>query len=175
MAQGVDHAVVFEGIATVSVVAGVEHDAYMVIKSEVIGDTIRWFGTFGWMGTGPKTFLTPIVADITLSDGRDCQVKVTGEHEGTWEFLGLGMPPGFQAIRTETVTVDLKSSTPAWRRYLSRLLGFASIVLMFSAIWVPSDLQWRIIATGTLAMFLAIGFAPTARKLPEVPSDCPHQ
>ena len=167
--------VIFEGIATVSV-AGVEHDTYMTVKTEAVGYSIRWFGSFGWMGDKPDVFLAPIVADVVLSDGRECQIKVTGEHEATWEFLGLGNPPGFEGLQPELVTAELTSTTPIWRVWSSRLFGLASVVLMFGAIWSSDEAQWRMIASGVLAMFIAIGLVPTRPKpLPEVPSDCPHQ
>ena len=169
--------VIFEGIASVSV-AGVAQDVYMTVHTESVGYSIRWFGSFGWMGEAPKVFLAPIVADVVLSDGRECQVKVihAGDDSGRLDFLGLGNPPGFESMAPELVTAELSSTTPTWRVWLSRLFATASVVLMFAAIWVPDDTQWNLIWSGVLSMLLAIGFAPTPRRhLPEVLSDCPHQ
>lgn len=171
--------VLFEGIATLSMVEGVEHDAYMTVRTEAVGQTIRWFGSFGWLGEYPSRLLVPIVANVVLSDGRECQVKITkpADEKGQLEFLGLGLPPGFEPLPSEIelVTAELSSTTPTWRVWLSRLLGLVSVVAMFAAIWVD-EYTWQLILSGVLSMLLAIGFAPTPRRhLPEVPSDCPHQ
>lgn len=180
MAPDLTPVTLFEGIATLSMVEGVEHDAYMTVRTEAVGQTIRWFGSFGWLGEYPYRLLVPIVANVVLSDGRECQVKITkpADESGQLEFLGLGLPPGFEPLPSEieVFSAELRSTTPSvWRVWLSRLLGLVSIVAIFTAIWVE-DYRWQLILSGMLSMFLAIGFTPTPPKpLPEVPHDCPHQ
>lgn len=154
-----------------------DYDVCVKVWAEKLGNIIRWYGTIEALGELPKN----LSGDYTLrlSDNRVGVVRVLGPFmSGQYEFQGQDLPPGFLNFvdPPELVSVDLKSSTPAWRVWSARLFGLASIVLMFWAIWAPDGVQWRMITSGVLSMLLAIGFTPTPPKpLPEVPLDCPHQ
>src|SRR3546814_18767519 len=80
--------VIFEGIASVDV-DGVAHDTYMTIRTEAVGQTIRWFGSFGWMGKAPKGLFHGEFLDATLSDGRECQIYIPHppDDNGQVDFL----------------------------------------------------------------------------------------
>lgn len=168
---------IFEGIASVDL-DGVGHDAYMSIHTESVGYTIRWFGTFEWMGERPETFPSvPSVRDVVLSDGRECKIRIPygPPSGGRFEFLGIGNPPGFEWFVGETVETELKSSTPTWRVVTSRFLGFLSFLCIIASIWVE-DYEWNLVLSGLVTALLAVQVAPkpARRPLPEVPNDVPR-
>lgn len=150
-----DTVVLFEGIASVCL-DGVERDTYMTVRSESVGYTVRWYGSFGWMGQGTK-LLTPTTADVTLSDGRECQIKVPNQagDDGQLEFLGLGMPPGFEWF-TEA-ELEVGSTTPSrWRQNWARVLMVVAVFLGVDAIWTEND-RGRFLLTALLFFTSAIG------------------
>src|SRR3546814_3675809 len=128
--------VIFEGIASVDV-DGVAHDTYMTIRTEAVGQTIRWFGSFGWMGKAPKGLFHGEFLDATLSDGRECQIYIPHppDDNGQVDFLGQKMPPGFEWFQPELVTAELRSTTPAWRVRLSRVLATVALALVITSFW----------------------------------------
>jgi len=174
--MGTDSVVVtiFDGIATVRV-GEQEHDVWMKVQTEAVGYTIRWFGTFGWMGDGPKGIFRDETLDVSFSDGRDGKIRVPhlpADHM-TWEFLGVGMPPGFEWFGVGELEVA-ETKPAVWRVWLSRLFALLAIAGFFAAIWMDEH-QRQMMFSATLSMLLSIGFAPARRRsLPEVPLDVPR-
>jgi hypothetical protein len=166
--------VIFEGIATI-IVEGVGQDAYMTIHTESAGRTIRWFGTFEWMGEQPEMFPSvPSVRDVVLSDGREAKIRIpygppTGDR---FEFLGIGIPPGFERLAPVSEVAEQESSTPTWRVFVGRLFTTIAFALTVSAVWVEGY-EWRMIATGFVLFVLSahLNPRPSRRRSPEVPGD----
>ena len=149
--------ILFEGIGTLDV-EGVGHDAYIKIKSEVFPGAVRWLGTFEWMGDAPALFKAGGFFDVALSDGRECKIRIP-VHQPEMDhlqFLGVGLPPGFEMFVPEMVTAELRSTTlPGWRLVSGRALGIFAFLLMFSAIWAD-DYQWKFLASGLIVSFMSI-------------------
>jgi hypothetical protein len=183
--------VLFEGIGTITVnekpqnhpdFSKVElhevtdYDVCVKVWAETLGNFIRWYGTIEALGELPKN----LSGDYTLrlSDDRVGVVRVLGPFmDDRYQFQGQDLPPGFLNFvePTDLVSVELTSSTPTWRVWLSRAFGLVSIVSIFAAVWVDSY-RGELVYTGCISMLLALGFTPTRPKsLPEVPLDCPHQ
>lgn len=168
--------VMFEGIATIDL-DGVAHDTYMTVHLETVGYMVRWLGSFGWMGEAPKGVFHGEEVDVVLSDGREGRIKIPhpGGEDGKVEFLGIGMPPGFTWVQAEVVTTELKSSTPARRRFASMAFGLGSLATLATSFWV-SGRAIELAGTAFCLIVAAIAFMPPRVKmLPEVPDDCPHQ
>jgi len=162
----------FEGIAMVDV-DGVAHDTYMTIRTESVGYTIRWFGSFGWMGKAPEGIFHGEFLDVVLSDGRECKIQTPhdADENGRVEFLGVKLPPGFQSLAPETMETELVVQHASWRVWISRLFALLAVLLVFSSIWWEPR-RWEALGTGLLLSLVAIHFAPTPLK--EIPDDCPH-
>jgi len=171
----------FEGIATVDVGGDDHHDAYMAIRAETVGQSVRWFGSFTWMGEAPKTPFHDGVLAVSLSDGRDCLIRVPhppvdGEE---LEFLGFGALPGFYWLGEEPTREVLELAeveVARWRVWCSRVLGVATFGAFLAAIWWQ-DYRGPLVMTGCL-LGLVSTILPARRagkRLPEVPLDVPRQ
>lgn len=169
---------IFEGIATVDV-DGVAHDAYLSAFVEGNDTLVRWYGRFEWMGEAPKGVFHGEFLDAVLSDGRECKIYVPNPSTdgGKMDFLGQGLPPGFQPLYTKAVLpqamMELASTTPPrWRVWLSRLYAILAFALMVAAIWVD-DHRWELVITGLLFSLVSIQLTTPARGRPlkEVKSD----
>jgi hypothetical protein len=180
----------FEGIATLDI-AGVEHDVYMTAQVEILDDVlVRWFGTVGWIGEAPKRFEYDHVVDgtdVRLSDGRKgtIQLPLHGPSEdGKAEFIGRGLPPGFEPLYqravlatepvAQLVTAELRSTTPSRvPSFVALALAVASVVLFFQGIWAEDDM-WRYVASGLVLSFVSLCFAAyggRVKPLPEADND----
>jgi hypothetical protein len=164
--------VLFEGVTTVDV-DGVSHDAYMTAHVQGVGHIVRWYGTLGWLGK-PDNFRAGGFFDIVLSDGREARIRIPHSmgDDGKLEFLGVGLPPGFEWFSDQVITAELSSTTlPGWRIAWSRILAVFALLAMVGSIW-SEDNQWKFLATGTLLAFTAIqvGTAPKGKKIKEVDS-----
>lgn len=166
--------ILFEGIASVDV-EGVAHDVYLTAEVQGIGRIVRWYGHFEWMGAAPKNFKPGGFFDLSLSDGREARIRIphlSADPSGKLDFLGQGVPPGFEWFRDE-VPAELASTTlPRWRLVSGRLVGLLAFALMFSAIWAD-DYQWKFLASGLITSFMSIQLITPGkgRQLPEVKSD----
>lgn len=167
--------ILFEGIASIDV-EGVAHDVYLTAKVQGIGRIVRWYGHFEWMGQSePKGFKPGGFFDLSLSDGREARIRIpqyASAPENKLDFLGQGIPPGFEWFRDE-VTAELASTTlPRWRLVSGRLLGVVAFLLMFSAIWAE-DYQWKFLASGLIVSFMSIQLVTPGkgRQIAEAVSD----
>jgi len=168
---------IFEGIAILTV-DDREYDAYMSIRTEAVGQTIRWFGSFTWMGEGPPEAVDGKTLDVVLSDGREGKIRVPhlpADHE-TWEFLGIGVPPGFEWFGVEPVIAELAEvKIPRWRVWFSRLAALGSLAAFLGAIWWRGH-GWDMFLTGCLLGLVSVHLSSrrAGKQLPEVPLDVPR-
>jgi hypothetical protein len=163
-------AVIFQGIASIDV-GDYPRDIALTVRTEYHGYVIRWFGTFEWMGDQPKEFKPGGFFDLSLSDGREARIRVphwSAEENGALEFLGVGLPPGFEVFTPAHMqTVELKSSTP----FLVKAMNLWASLLMLAGVWFVSmalwseDDQWRYAGSAGFAWFVALFmFAATSVK-----------
>lgn len=150
----------FEGIASIEV-QGEMVDAYMTAQMEGNDTLVRWFGTFSWMGDKePKGFKPGGLHYVTLSDGRTATIHVphyASVPENKLDFLGQGLPPGFEPLYTKAVLPPeyLSRVAPSvsgeyldrsrWRVTWGRVAFAGSMGSMISAFWVDGhryDLMW---------------------------------
>lgn len=172
MSTGAVDVVIFEGLAEVEV-GGLQYDAYMSIKTQSVGYTTRWYGSFTWMGNGPsdKYDLRLYTRDVNLSDGRECQIKIphlpTGDKV---EFLGIGLPPGFELFGLDLVQEPEGLTTPSKPKRVAagffKTLALGSVV---AAIWW-GDHHWQLAATAGLS-WLVGGLLSIPPRPPKVPSE----
>src|SRR3546814_2459028 len=81
------------------------------------------------------------------------------------------MPPGFEWFQPELVTAELRSTTPAWRVRLSRVLATVALALVILSFWWH-DFRWESFGTGVLLSLVAVFLIPSRpRPLPEVRSE----
>lgn len=170
--------VIFEGIASINV-EGVAHDVYLTARTEHHGYAVRWFGHFGWMGDQPKTFKPGGFFDLYLSDGREAVIRVphfSGEEDGKLDFLGQGLPPGFEMFTPELVTAEIRSTTPSKVPSVAAFfLALIACDLFIMGIWSEDDM-WRYVASGLLMSFVSMCFASYAaarkgRPMKEIQGD----
>lgn len=159
--------VIFQGIASVDV-GDHMYDVALTARTEYHGYVVRWFGTFEWMGERPTDFKPGGFFDLTLSDGREARIRVphwSAQENGALEFLGVGLPPGFEVFTPQHMqTTELKSSTP----FLSRVMSFWSLLLalvgiycLVQSIWADTD-QWRWFGSSIFAAFVSLCFSAAA-------------
>ncbi|QEQ93580.1 membrane protein [Streptomyces phage Zuko] len=154
-------AVIFEGIATLDV-KGVAHDVYMTVRTEYHGYVVRWFGQFDWMGGRPDDFRSGGFFDLSLSDGREARIRIphpSTDPGGKMDFLGVGLPPGFEVFTPAHMqTMELKSSTP----FIVKAVNFWALLLMLFGVWCTSmaiwseDNQWRYAGSAVFSWFVAL-------------------
>lgn len=159
--------VIFQGIATITIdMSGTAYDVALTARTEYHGYVIRWFGTFEWMGEKPANFISGGFFDIVLSDGREARIRVphpSTEANGQLEFLGVGLPPGFEVFTPEHMqTVELKGSTPSRvSSFVAMLLFIGALTYTTMAIWEDHD-QWRYAASALLLGFISLCVAAFA-------------
>src|SRR3546814_8125220 len=121
------------------------------------------------MGEAPKGLFHGELLDTTLSDGRECHIYIPHppDDNGQVDFLGQKMPPGFEWFQPELVIAELRSTTPAWRVRLSRVLATVALVLVILSFWWH-DFRWESFGTGVLLSLVAVFLIPSRPKpLPE--------
>ncbi len=167
-----DTVVIFEGIGTLDTAEGVAHDVYIKVRTECLPGAIRWFGQFEWMGEKPKDFIGGGFHDLVLSDSRECQIRVArfAEDNGSYLFLGKGLPPGFEMFVPEMVTAELESSTPTRRRLLPTSLATIAFVLFMAGVW-DDEHRVRLVVSALAVSFvsLCVSISREARRVKSLP------
>lgn len=162
-----DGVVLFQGIAILKVKDGQEYDAAITIRAEGLGNLVRWFGSFEWMGVRPPGDLDHTTATIILSDGRNgtIQVPFAVADDKVINFLGEGLPPGFvyqgEELSEEVHGVAHFPAKPATKTRVAfyYLMSVATVLLVGGAIWMP-DYTWQLIATALVAGMISGHFRP---------------
>jgi len=179
MANPATEVLIFEGIATVTIGDEDTRDVYMTARTQAVGYAIRWFGSFTWMGEVPKGVFHDEVLEVVLSDGRDGRIRlphppIEGE---TWEFLGEGLPPGFEGLPLEpAVEMELRSmEIPRWKVWCSRVLHTAAFGTLLGAVWWEGH-GWHLALTAVILWLTApvLTHRRAGKMLPEVPLDVPR-
>jgi hypothetical protein len=180
MANPPAEVLIFEGIATLDLGDLGTRDVYLTARTQAIGYTIRWFGTFTWIGEVPKGLFHDEVLDVLLSDGRAGKMRLPHPpvEDDTWEFLGEGLPPGFEWLPMEQpmVTAELASiEIPRWRVWCSRVLNLTSFGSLMAAIWWEGH-GWPLVLTSGALWFAAtsLNSRRAGKQLPEVSLDVPR-
>lgn len=160
-------AVIFQGIATITIdMQGTTYDVALTARTEYHGYVVRWFGTLEWLGEKPANFISGGFFDIVLSDGREARIRIphpSTEANGQLEFLGVGLPPGFEVFTPQHMqTVELKGSTPSRvSSFVASLLAGAALIYVALGIWQDEN-QWRYIASAALLGFVSLCVAAVA-------------
>lgn len=194
--------VIFEGMATLVMQVNNRPvtsvlDVYVTVRVEMVDDVLcRWYGTISHLlasgGDTSQAIPTSGPWSLCFSDGRMGVVDipnpvVSGEKI---EFLGSGLPPGFEPLYTRAVlppeyltqmssAVDIKDlvdgafpKTTQWRAHAGRVLFTFGFIGMILSVWETDPDQSRLVWSSVflwLASLIMFGAQTTLdRKVREM-------